>query len=122
MSFQETDDLFGLPPDHRRDRLTVAFITSLVALAADLPVRDIIAPNRGSVAGTRARQLAIYLAHVALSWPLGRVALAFNRDRTTAGHAVRRVEDLRDDPALDARLSELETCIRLASEPLGVGL
>lgn len=119
MTLQDPDDLFGLPPDHRRDRLTIAFITSLVALATDQPAREIVSRVRCTHAGMRARQMAIYLAHVALSWPLARVALAFGRDRSTAGHAVRAIEDLRDDPALDAHLNDLEACIRQAPGPLG---
>lgn len=110
-------DLYGPPPDFRRDRLQAAFITSLVALATDLPARDIAARVRSSQAATRARQVSIYLAHVTLSWPLARVALAFGRDRTTAGNAVRTIEDLRDDPQMDARLAALEFCILQAPEP-----
>ena len=117
MTLQDHDDLFGLPPDYRRDRLTVAFITSLVGLATDMPARDILARSRSTQAATRARQMAIYLAHVTLSWPLARVAQAFGRDRTTASHAVRAVEDLRDDPLLDARLTEMEACIRQVPDP-----
>lgn len=119
MTIQDHDDLFGPPPDHRRDRLMIAFITSLVALATDQPAREIVSRVRCTQAATRARQTAIYLAHVALSWPLARVATAFGRDRSTAGHAVRAIEDLRDDPAVDARLNDLEACIRQAPTPQG---
>ena len=118
MITQQQDDLFGPPPDYRRDRLRVAFITSLVGLANDVPAREIAARGRSGQAATRARQIALYLAHVTLAWPLARVAQAFGRDRTTAGNAVRTIEDLRDDPAIDAHLNDLETCIRQAPEPL----
>lgn len=118
MTLQDHDDLYGLPPDFRRDRLHAAFITSLVALAADLPAREIVGKSqRTGQAATRARQLAIYLAHVTLSWPLARAAFAFGRDRTTAGAAVRTIEDLRDDPGIDARISALECCVRQAPTP-----
>ena len=117
MTLQDQSDLYSLPPHFRRDRLQAAFITSLVALAADLPAREIAARTRSSQAATRARQVAIYLAHVTLSWPLARAAFAFGRDRTTAGNAVRTIEDLRDDPGMDARISELEICVRQAPGP-----
>lgn len=117
MTPQDQSDLYGLPPDFRRDRLQAAFITSLVALAADLPAREIAGRTRTSQAATRARQVAIYLAHVTLSWPLARAAFAFGRDRTTASTAVRTIEDLRDDPGMDARITELETCVRQAPLP-----
>lgn len=110
------DDLWGPSQDFRRDRLTVAFITSLVALATDVPARDIASRQRTTGAASRARQMAIYLAHIALSWPLWRVAAAFSRDRTTASYAVHAIEDLRDDPLFDNQLNELEACIRQAPE------
>ena len=114
MIIQDQTDLYGLPPEFRRDRLHAAYITSLVALAVDLPAREIAAHTRKTQSVTRARQLAIYLAHVTLSWPLSRAAFAFGRDRTTAGSAVRTVEDLRDDPEMDARIAALEACVRQA--------
>lgn len=116
---QVQDDIWGPPPDHRRDRMMVAYVTSLVALFADMPAREIAAPGRTSLAAARARNLAIYLAHVALSWPLSRVAAAFCRDRTTVSHAVHVVEDMRDDADFDERLTELEDCVRQAPRPLG---
>jgi len=114
VNVQTHDDLWGPPSDHRRDRLIVAFLTSLVALATDVPAGEIASRRRTTLAATRARQMAIYLAHVTLAWPMWRVAAAFSRDRTTASHAVHAVEDLRDDAAFDARLTELEACIRQA--------
>lgn len=117
MNPQDQTDLYGLPPEFRRDRLHAAFITSLVALATDLPAREIAGRTRSSQAATRARQVAIYLAHVTLSWSLARAAFAFGRDRTTAGVAVRAVEDLRDDPGMDARIAELESCLRQVPAP-----
>ncbi len=60
--------------------------------------------------------MAIYLTHIALAWPLWRVAAAFGRDRSTVSHAVRSIEDLRDDRALDSLLGALEACIQHAPE------
>lgn len=111
MTPQHEMDLYGPPPDFRQDRLKAAFITSLVGMATNLSAREIAERTRSTQPVTRARQLAIYLAHITLSWPLARVAYAFGRDRTTAGNAVRIIEDLRDDPVMDARLSTLESCI-----------
>jgi len=50
----------------------------------------------------------MYLAHVALGLNYSDVGRAFGRDRTTAAHACRIVEDRRTDPGLDARLASLE--------------
>lgn len=118
MTVQDQTDLFGTPPDFRRDRMMAAFIASLVALTSDVAARDIASRARCGQAVSRARQIAIYLAHVTLAWPLARVAFAFGRDRTTAGNAVRVVEELRDDPVMDAHLADMEACIRQAPEPL----
>lgn len=114
MDIVSADTLWGPSADHRRDRLVVAFLTSLVALATDVPAEEIAARRRSTLAATRARQITIYLAHVGLAWPIWRVATAFHRDRTTAGHAVRIVEELRDDPDFDGRLNDLEACLRQA--------
>ncbi len=102
---------------YRRDRLTVAFVASLVALVTDVPVSEILARRRTTAAAVRARQTAIYLVHTALGWPLRRAADAFGRDRTTAGHAVQQIEDLRDDASFDTRLSIMEACLLQVIEP-----
>ncbi|PTS90890.1 MULTISPECIES: helix-turn-helix domain-containing protein [unclassified Caulobacter] len=122
MLVQALEDLWAISPDPRRDRLTVAFVTHLVALATDVSPSDIAAHKRVSSAAARARQIAIYLTHITFHWPLARVAFAFGRDRTTCAHACHRVEDLRENPDFDARLGALEDCLRQAprksEEPL----
>lgn len=116
MTVQTHEDLWGQPPDFRRDRMAVAFVTSLVSMVMDVPVQDIVARRRTTAAGARARQTAIYLAHVVLAWPLWKVAAAFGRDRSTASHAIHAIEDLRDDTVFDERLTVMEACVRQASE------
>ena len=108
---QALEDVWAVTPDPRRDRLAVAFVTHLVAVATDVPPRDIVAVKGSTARGVRARQIAIYLAHVSFHWPLARVAFAFGRDRTTCAHACHRIEDLRDDPVFDARLLAVEACL-----------
>lgn len=94
------------------DSAQTAFLIHMVAVAMGVPAREIAAEGRRGPAAARARQLAMYLAYVVYQWPLQRVGLAFGRDRTTAGHACRQIEDLRDDPEFDARVAGLEACIR----------
>lgn len=101
----------------RRDRLTVAFVASLVAMITDVPVSEILARRRTNSTAARARQTAIYLVHIVLGWPLRRAADAFGRDRTTASHAVQQIEDLRDDASFDARLSAMEACLLQVIKP-----
>jgi chromosomal replication initiation ATPase DnaA len=54
----------------------------------------------------------MYLAHTAAGLPLTKVAEYFGRDRTTAAHACRLIEDRRDDRKFDAELAELEDLLR----------
>lgn len=114
MLVQTLEEIWAITPDPRRDRLTVGFVTHLVALATGVPAAEINAPRRATHAAVRARQLAIYLTHITFHWPLTRVAFAFGRDRTTCGHACRRIEDMREDATFDRRLSDLEACLRQA--------
>ncbi|HJV40378.1 helix-turn-helix domain-containing protein [Caulobacter sp.] len=114
MLVQALEDIWAISPDPRRDRLTVGFVTHLVSLATGVSAAEISAPKRVSHAAVRARQLAIYLTHITFHWPLHRVAFAFGRDRTTCGHACRKIEDLRENAAFDRRLAELEACLRQA--------
>jgi len=114
MLVQTVEDSWAITPTPRRDRLTVAFVTHLVAMATDVSPGDIAAVKRSTYAAVRARQIAIYLTHVTFNWPLARVAFAFGRDRTTCGYACHKVEDLREDVTFDAHLAALEGCLRQA--------
>ena len=117
MSLQFRDAFAEEAETFRRDRLTVAFVASLVAMVMDVPEREILARRRTNALAVRARQTAIYLVHIVLGWPLRRAAGAFGRDRSTGSHAVQQIEDLRDDATFDARLSTMEACLRQVVEP-----
>ncbi len=105
-----------------QDRARAGFVIDLVAMSTGVPAAQIHAPTRHNARAARARQIAMYMAYVAYGWPLARIGEAFSRDRTTAGYACRLIEDMRDDPAFDARLERLETCLKSAPEPSGVKL
>jgi chromosomal replication initiation ATPase DnaA len=79
-------------------------------------------PTRGRSRVAFARQVAMYLAHVAFGLTLTTVGRAFGRDRTTVSHACALVEDARDDPDIDRTLELLEAIVkRLASlDPSGL--
>ncbi len=118
MLAQVLEDLWAISPDPRRDKLTAAFITHAVALATGVSPSDIASTKRAGKAAARARQIAIYLAHVNFNWPLIRVAFAFNRDRTTCGYACTRIEDMRENADFDARMTVLEACVKQAPESI----
>lgn len=84
----------------------------LAARSSGVPASEVVSQRRMSRRVSTARQIGIYLAHTAAGLPLTKVAAYFGRDRTTAAHACRLIEDRRDDRAFDAELSELEDLFR----------
>jgi chromosomal replication initiation ATPase DnaA len=84
---------------------------ALAALAYSIEPEDIFAPTRLRARVAIARQVAMYVSHVTLGLSLAAVGRRFGRDRTTAAHACRLVEDLRDDVRFDYALSHLEAAV-----------
>lgn len=89
---------------------------AIVAAMAGLNVDALVDLRRSTAPVATARQTAMYLAHVGLGLPQADVAQAFGRDRSTVAYACRRIEDLRDDPAFDQRVAQMEACLRWATE------
>ncbi|HMN37982.1 MAG TPA: helix-turn-helix domain-containing protein [Hyphomicrobium sp.] len=67
--------------------------------------------TRGVARAAHARQVAMYLAHVAGRMTLTDVGRMFGRDRTTVAHACAVIEDARDDPVFDRALDLLEWAV-----------
>ena len=82
------------------------------ATAFAVPVGELHAATRSAPYVAFARQSAMYLAHVSFGLTYSEVGRAFGRDRTTAAHACRLIEERRDDPAVDAVLGSLESACR----------
>ena len=76
---------------------------------------DLWSGTRGRRRVAFARQVAMYLAHVAWGLTLTEVGHVFARDRTTVAHACGLVEDSRDDPVFDRSLELLEGVMRTFS-------
>ena len=70
--------------------------------------------ERGCAEASFARQVAMYLAHTRLGLPYAATGRLFGRDRTTARHACRQVEDRREDPRVDSLLDCLERALDLS--------
>lgn len=87
-------------------------ILQAVASAFGICEMELRASTRRCAAVAFARQVAMYLAHVACGYSLTEVGILFQRDRTTAAHACRKIEDCRDDPDLDFCLDCLESAVR----------
>lgn len=90
------------------------FAEVIIAYLYGVTASDLHATTRGGARTAFARQLAMYLTHVVYGLTLTQVATQFGRDRTTVSHALHRVEDMREDPAIDRLLWRLERLLREA--------
>lgn len=78
---------------------------------------ELFRATRGKAPVALARQVAMYLAHVACGLSFTEVGILFGRDRTTAAHACRVIEDRRDDPVFDRALELLEWALPTLISP-----
>lgn len=92
----------------------VALMQETVARAWNVPVDEMRSPTRRRAPVAQARQVAMYLTHVLYGFSLSAVGRHFGRDRTTAAHACRLIEDRRDDESFDMLLDRLEHALRRA--------
>jgi chromosomal replication initiation ATPase DnaA len=98
----------GCPRRHVDRRTVQRMIEVTVAAAFNLPVEELQAKTRRTAPVAFARQVCMYCAHVTFGWSLTEAGALFSRDRTTAAHACRVVEDRRDDEALDKLVQSVE--------------
>jgi chromosomal replication initiation ATPase DnaA len=91
------------------------FAQAVIAHLYDVTVEELHSATRCGPRAAFARQIAMYLMHVVYGLTIGEVAERFGRERSTASHACRRIEDMRDDPALDRLLAKLENLLREVS-------
>jgi chromosomal replication initiation ATPase DnaA len=105
-----TDSLLSQP--NALAPLRAGMTQIVVAHAYGVPLDDIRAPSGGAKQAALARQIAMYLAHIVFAMSVREVAQGFGRDRSTACHAIQRVEAMRDDPELNRTLGWLEATLR----------
>ena len=91
-----------------------------VAVAWGVEAQAMKSPTRGEHAVALARQVVMYVAHVALGVPLRQIALSLGRDRATARHACRVIEDLREEPAFDERVRGIESALSVIRHEAGL--
>jgi chromosomal replication initiation ATPase DnaA len=84
----------------------------VVAHAYGVKIGDMRANTRGIRQIALARHVAMYLTHIVFAISVRDVARIFRRDRSTCFHAIRRVEDMRDDPEINRLLGWLEATLR----------
>lgn len=100
--------------EHRRLR---ALIEDIVAGVFEVAPEQLRQPTRGRARIALARQVAMYIAHVAYARSLTEVGELFDRDRTTVAHACAVVEQRREDAAFDEAVVLLELIIRAVNVP-----
>lgn len=71
----------------------------------------IFTKGRGEPKDAFYRQLLTYVIHVDGNMTEADTAFVMSRDRSTVRHAAREFEDLRDDPDIDAALSEIGSAV-----------
>lgn len=101
----------------RKDEAAALLAAGAAGYALGVEVDDITREARGSAETAFARQVSMYLCHVAFELSLGRVAAAFGRDRSTVAHACHAIEDRRDDDRFDDWIGALEAMLRKAPPP-----
>ncbi len=99
------------------DAAAAELAANVVSYAVGVPPQNIVDDARGCSQTAYARQLAMYLCHVAFELSLSRVASAFGRDRSTVAHACHAIEDRRDEAQFDLWMSALEQMLRAAPAP-----
>ena len=97
---------------HSANRLIARMSKEVVCEAFGIPHADLMAPDRGGVTLARARQIAMYLAHIIGQLTLKEVSEQFCRERSTVSHAIINVEDRRDSPVINIKREYLEQRLR----------
>jgi len=115
----ESSKQFRRAPAMSRDVGHLAVLRKIektVAIIFHVPESELRAPTRRKANTALARQVAMYIAHVGCGMNYSQVGRLFGRDRTTAAHACRLIEDRRDDPAFDLSLDYLEQAVNMWSK------
>lgn len=94
----------------------VAACVHLTSLVFAVTYDDVMLASRGGPTVARARQVAVYLAHVVFSIPQSDLAEAFGRERTTVVWTCHRVEDDRDDGEFEIVLNQMERMLGAVRE------
>ena len=86
-------------------------IDSAVSHVFAISLVELSRQTRGQARFALARQVAMYLAHVACGLSFTEIGTLFHRDRTTVSHACSVIEDRRDDAMFDTVVELLESAV-----------
>lgn len=96
------------------DRRKTDLVVDLVALATAIGRGELQKASRGEAAAALGRQIAMYLCHVSYGFSLAKVGQLFGREKSTVGHAVRQIEDMRERVRFDDWLTQLEAMLHMS--------
>lgn len=99
-------------PEMREATQQALLVQIVVARTTGVAFADLLLSGRGSAREAFARQVAMYLCRLVFAMTLGEIALAFQRDRSTAAYAIRRIEEAREQPVFDRQISIIEAALR----------
>lgn len=102
-----------------REEGTRRMLVSLVGSALAVDGDRLCGAGRGTAREAHARQVAVYIAHIALGLSYTEAGRLFGRDRTTAAHACRRVEEQRESERIDQFVDRLEQAACRATAQAG---
>jgi chromosomal replication initiation ATPase DnaA len=88
-----------------------SLLATIVSAAFAVRPGDLCGPRRGAKSVALARQVARYLSHTQLGRSYTATGALFGRDRTTAAHACRTVEEKREKAEIDAIVDCVERAI-----------
>lgn len=91
-------------------------LVELVAKERGVDIEALFYPERCQADVALARQLAMYLMHVAFGRLYADVGRFFGRDRTTVSHACGVIEELRETPEFEELVGRLEASLADAIE------
>ena len=107
-------------PDERALELCDGMIDIAAALF-NVSGKELREPGKSGLQVARVRQIAMYVAHVALRLRMRDIGHGFGRDRTTVVYACHLVEDMRDDEDFD-RIVAMTERVALAAFSTRYGL
>lgn len=102
--------------------LVKSIVEGTVSRIFDVRQAELASSSRGPAEIAFARQVAMYLSHVAGGLSLSEVGRIFARDRTTVAYACLTVEDCRDDARLDRALELIEAILKRVAPPASLEL
>lgn len=99
------------------DAAAAGLAAGVASYGLGVPKETILGPGRGRTGTVFARQVAMYLCHTAFQLSMARVAVAFERDRSTVLNACHAIENRREEPDFDAWLLNLEAMLCAPPRP-----